>query len=152
MFFLTVLFSQAALTKLSYVMSKSDWSLEEKRQKMLTNTNGEMTVLNLGLNPSVTESELSNEAQSSGAGELELIQAVAKTLHLRTSEELRGAEEVLYPAILCSAVFKGSIDTLDIMTRDYGADLAAFDYDKRTPLHVAASEGNKEVRLRLWSL
>ncbi len=69
-----------------------------------------------------------------------------RTLHLHTSDELHETEEVLYPPVLCSAVFKGSLETLESMRSEFGANLAASDYDKRTPLHVAASEGNAKVR------
>ncbi len=133
-----MLLNKAALTKLSYVLSKSEWSLEEKRQKMMTNTNGEMTVLQMA-----GEEDLAS-ASSSGT-DLKLVQAVAKSLSLQTFEELKGAEEVLLPSILCSAAFQGSVDALETMSQNHGADLAASDYDKRTPLHVASSEGNTSV-------
>ena len=69
---------------------------------------------------------------------------MAKTLHINTSEELKGVEEVLFPSILCAAVYKGNIRTLEEM-KAYGADMAVEDYDMRTPLHVAASEGKLDM-------
>ena len=131
----------------------------------MTNAKGEMTVFNVKQSKydlailrraghstktfSVSlcrNTTLEEPHETSRGSELELIQAVAQTLHLKTSDELRGAEAVLYPSILCSAVFKGSLETLETMKNEFGADLAAADYDKRTPLHVAASEGNVKVR------
>ncbi len=133
--------NKAALTKLSYVLSKSEWSLEEKRQKMMTNTNGEMTVLQRA-----GEEDLASASPSAAKGtDLKLVQAVAKSLSMQTFEELKGAEEVLLPSILCSAAFQGSVDSLEAMSQNHGADLAASDYDKRTPLHVASSEGDTSV-------
>ena len=38
---------EAALTKLSYVLSKDEWDIEKKREMMQTNLVGEITVLNL---------------------------------------------------------------------------------------------------------
>ncbi len=137
---------KAALTKLSYVLSKADWSLEEKRLSMMSNLRGEMTVLNVKEISHTRMLEDGDDDDIAGGGsELELIRAVAKSLSIKTSDELEGVEAALFPAILCSAVFKGSLDTLEAMRTNYGADLTAADYDKRTPLHVAASEGNMEV-------
>ncbi len=41
---------EAALTKLSYVLSKDGLSLEQKRKMMETNLVGEMTILNFKVN------------------------------------------------------------------------------------------------------
>ena len=100
---------------------------------MMTNMKGEMTVLNV-----VHDEEQKQE------GELELVQAVAKALHLTTSEELKKVEGVLFPSILCSAAYLDNIATLKEM-KELGADMAVGDYDMRTPLHVAASEGNEQI-------
>ena len=35
------------MTKMSYVLSKSEWDIEKKREMMQTNLVGEITVLNL---------------------------------------------------------------------------------------------------------
>ena len=46
-------------------------------------------------------------------GELEMLQAVAKSLHLKTSDELKGIEDVLFPSIVCATVFKGGVDNVE---------------------------------------
>ena len=74
--------------------------------------------------------------------ELDLIQAVAKQLHIKTSKEKNDLREVLFPSILCAMVHAGAATTkLEILRVKYGADMAMVNYDGRTPLHVAAAEG-----------
>jgi len=45
---------------------------------------------------------------------------------------------------LCSAITRGDIQTLKNLLR-CGADANALDYDKRAPLHIAASDGNLQA-------
>ena len=54
---------------------------------------------------------------------------------------MEGISDVLFPSILCAAVYSGSVAKLEAL-KAYGANMAVQDYDKRTPLHIAASEGN----------
>ena len=128
---------EAALTKLSYVLSKTRWTLEKKRQMMMTNLVGEMTVL--------AKKEPSNMSKTDrDREEMQLIGAIARSMHLNTSEELEDVESMLFPSILCAATLKADLPTLAHMKK-MGANLAMADYDSRTPLHVAASEGNVEI-------
>lgn len=120
---------EAALTKLSYVLSKSEWSLQTKRAMMQTNLRGELTV-----------------AKEVKMEDLDLITAVIKTMRLSSSEEINALRDTLYPVILCTLASKGDLEKLDLM-RQFGAYLSAYDYDFRTPLHVAASEGNLQVMI-----
>lgn len=74
--------------------------------------------------------------------DLDLIQAIVKQLHIKTSGEIDGLREVLFPSILCAMVHSGvSPSRLEVLRVKYGADMAMANYDGRTPLHVAASEG-----------
>ena len=131
---------EAALTKLSYVLSKEKWDLETKRKMMETNLVGEMTVLNFKSHSKSFLQSLEMEDE-----EHDLILAVARQLKVRTSDEMDGIREVLFPSILCAAVHTGQTARLEYLKSRFDADLAAADYDKRTPLHVAASEGNVAV-------
>jgi len=113
--------AEAALTKLSYVLSKKNLSHEERRHLMTKNLKGEMTVL---------EMKDTRAKHRRDEGELELIQAVANQLHLTTSEEVKKVEEVLFPSLLCSAAMKGSVETLEGLIA-CGANVSAKDYDCR---------------------
>jgi lysophospholipase len=102
---------EAALTKLSWVLSKTGLSLEQKRKMMETNIVGEMTVIDFKggesgtrqLNKTISTDSLATEATE----ELDLIQAVAKQLHIKTSHEIDGLRDVLFPSILCAMVHSG---------------------------------------------
>lgn len=78
---------EAALTKLSYVLSKDEWDLETKRQMMMTNLRGELTLPHTKLDK-----------------EMELVEALARSLHLSSSEEMEQLKDVLFPSLICSAV------------------------------------------------
>ncbi|XP_064484093.1 L-asparaginase-like isoform X2 [Ornithodoros turicata] len=118
---------EAALTKLSYVLSKTEWSLCVKKQMLQANLRGELTV-----------------AKHTKLDDLDLITAIAKTMQISSAEELESLQTALYPSILCSITAKGDLEKLEVM-RQFGAYLSACDYDFRTPLHIAASEGNVQV-------
>ena len=67
-------------------------------------------------------------------------------LHITTSKEIDGLQEVLFPSILCAIVHSGVPESkLEVLRIKYGADMAMVNYDGRTPLHVAASEGRVTV-------
>jgi lysophospholipase len=128
---------EAALTKLSYVLSKDEWDIDYKRQMMKTNLRGEMTVLKF-------KDEESRKSFSNDDQDMTLIEAVAKALHIQSSEEMEGLTEVLLPSLMCAAVYTGNKSKLQALRSSYGvhSDAALSDYDQRTPLHIAASEGN----------
>ncbi|XP_013781147.1 L-asparaginase-like [Limulus polyphemus] len=118
---------EAALTKLSYILSKSQWSFETKRKMMETNLRGELTV--------VKNTKLEDKS---------LITGIINAMHISSAEEVESLRSALYPSILCSVTAKGDLEKLEIM-RQSGAYLSACDYNFRTPLHIAASEGNVEM-------
>ena len=78
---------EAALTKLSYVLSKKEWDLETKRQMMMTNLRGELTL-----------------PQSILFKDSELVEAVARSLRMSSGEEMDRLKDVLFPTLLCTAV------------------------------------------------
>lgn len=133
---------EAALTKLSYVLSKENLTFEQKRRLIETNLVGEMTVLSLS---SKGSKSISNTLGDQDDEEHDLILAVANQLKIKTSVEMDHIREVLFPSILCAAVHTGQAARLEYLKSKYDADLAAADYDARTPLHIAASEGNVGV-------
>lgn len=76
--------------------------------------------------------------------EYDLVDAVARSLHLSKSQDLLQFGSVLFPAMVNSAVQSGDKQKLDLL-KSYGADLAASNYDDRTALHVACCQGNHEI-------
>uniref|UniRef100_T1GU67 asparaginase n=1 Tax=Megaselia scalaris TaxID=36166 RepID=T1GU67_MEGSC len=118
---------EAALTKLSYVLGKSEWTLEQKKQMMQTNLRGELT-----------------SAKQADIEEFDLVDAVARSLHISTPQELSQLGNTLFPAMLNAAVAAGDIAKINNL-KSYGADLAGVNVDNRTALHIACREGNVEV-------
>lgn len=74
----------------------------------------------------------------------DLVDAVARSLHLSTPQELFQLGAILFPAMVNSAVMANDIPKLDTL-KSYGADLSASNYDHRTALHIACCEGNEDV-------
>uniref|UniRef100_A0A1B0CBT9 asparaginase n=2 Tax=Lutzomyia longipalpis TaxID=7200 RepID=A0A1B0CBT9_LUTLO len=118
---------EAALTKLAYCLGKEEWSLEEKKKMMQRNLRGELTA---GKSPEMQE--------------FDLIDAVARSLHLSTPHELSQLGATLFPAMVNTAVKAGDLAKVELM-KSYGADLSTINYDYRTALHVAAAEGREDV-------
>jgi ankyrin repeat protein len=50
-------------------------------------------------------------------------------------------------AALVDSAATGSIDTVRMLVVDKGTNVNASDYDRRSPLHLAAAEGQTDVRL-----
>lgn len=97
------------------------------------------------------ENNLRGELTSGKAPELQdydLVDAVARSLHLSTPQELFQLGAILFPAMVNSAVMSGDKRKLDVL-KSYGADLSASNYDYRTALHIACCEGNEEVAKHL---
>lgn len=118
---------EAALSKLAYVLSKDEWSLEMKRSMMECCLRGEMT-----------------SPKGLYMQDFDLVDAVARSLHLSTPEELIQLGATLFPAMVNTAVLSGDISKLEHL-KSYGADLSAINYDMRTALHVAAAENKVDV-------
>ncbi|XP_075592132.1 L-asparaginase 1 isoform X2 [Dermatophagoides farinae] len=118
---------EACLAKLSYILSKDEWSLEKKREMVRTNLRGEMTVI-----------------RERRVEDVSLVQAIASTLKVSTSDEIEKLRSALYPAIVCAITARGDVESL-IQLKKNGIDLCACDYDMRTPLHIAVSHGHKDV-------
>ncbi|XP_061854550.1 60 kDa lysophospholipase isoform X2 [Colius striatus] len=118
---------EAALTKLSYILSKSKLSWEEKRQMLSENLRGEMTVVPTGAKISLRDSKF--------------IQVIAKSLSISSKEELEAIRDALIPPLACAAAKLGDVDALKAIA-EMGGNLSCGDYDGRTPLHIAASEGH----------
>ncbi|RXN06137.1 60 kDa lysophospholipase-like isoform X4 [Labeo rohita] len=121
---------EAALSKLSYVLAKQDLSLEEKKEMMSRNLRGEMMADVQGAKLSLSDSRF--------------IEIIARTLSIGCKEELEALRDALTPTLACAAAKNGDIEALEAI-RDMGTDLNKANYDGRTPLHIAACEGQVNV-------
>jgi len=59
-------------------------------------------------------------------------------------EVTEGVERVLFPVLLCAAAGAGEVIQLQQLVMS-GANVNMHDYDRRTPLHLSASEGKLEA-------
>uniref|UniRef100_A0A915PG20 Asparaginase n=1 Tax=Setaria digitata TaxID=48799 RepID=A0A915PG20_9BILA len=116
--------TEAALTKLSYVLGKDCWELAKKKAIIAKNIRGELTV-----------------TKPEPLRDLEIVPQMARFLHLSTSHEMEFLRHALYPPLLCYAANTGDIELLEAL-RENGVNLSAIDYNGRNALHVAASAGH----------
>ncbi|XP_049812372.1 L-asparaginase-like isoform X2 [Schistocerca nitens] len=119
---------EAALTKLSYVLSKKDWSDSMKRKAMQDNLRGELSII----------------GKWKALQEWDLVDAVARSLNVYSPKEQQKIGSVLYPAMTIAAVSEGNIEKLKQL-KEFGADFSCSNKDHRTALHIACCEGNAEV-------
>ncbi|KAJ7345224.1 hypothetical protein JRQ81_001174 [Phrynocephalus forsythii] len=117
---------EAALAKLSYVLGKRHLTWEEKKQMLCDNLRGEMSSMFTRTHSSLTNSTF--------------VKVMTKFISLNCKEEL-GA---LIPSLACAAAKCGDLDALKTI-EEAGGNLNCEDYDGRTPLHVASSEGHVEL-------
>lgn len=120
--------TEAALTKLSYVLGKEEFDIVKRKEVLTTNLSGELTVLDSGY--CLKDSKL--------------LQALASTLNLRSSKELQHLRHSLMPPLLCAVAASGDLETLKEL-HSQGGDLNQRDYAWNTPLHTACTEGNLEI-------
>ncbi|KAG8222017.1 hypothetical protein J437_LFUL002778 [Ladona fulva] len=117
---------EAALTKLSYVLSKDEWDLATKRKMLGINLRGELTVT--APTPSLMQG---NKKMAIPIG-----QGIELDLFSRT--------QVVFPALLSSAAVNDDPTRIDNLL-SCGADLSQPNVDHRTALHVACCEGKLEI-------
>uniref|UniRef100_UPI00398F018E 60 kDa lysophospholipase isoform X2 n=1 Tax=Pristiophorus japonicus TaxID=55135 RepID=UPI00398F018E len=121
---------EAALAKLSYVLGKTELSIKDKSKMLSENLRGEMCA-------TLRETKISLRNSR-------FIQVIARSLSVSCKEELEAIRDALTPSLACAAAKTGDIDALEAI-QDMGGNLCSDDYDGRTPLHVAASEGHLQV-------
>uniref|UniRef100_A0A0R3RQ01 asparaginase n=1 Tax=Elaeophora elaphi TaxID=1147741 RepID=A0A0R3RQ01_9BILA len=119
--------TEAALIKLSYVLSKDCWDLSKKKAMMVENIRGELTV-----------------KKPKPLRNLEIVSQIARFLHLNTSHEMEFLRRALLPQLLCHAANSGNVELLNAI-RENGANLSAIDYNGRNVLHIAASAGHVDA-------
>ena len=105
------------MAKLAHVLSL-DISYDEKREMMKKSLFGEMTV------QVKKEHSITSATEPGPQSDLEMLKAVALTMNLSSKMEVAKLKEVLFPCILCSAVYKNSFDIIDICYKE-GANISA---------------------------
>lgn len=115
--------TEAALAKLSVLLGNEALSQKEVEAAMIKNLRGEFT------EPSDRISLENNE----------FLRAVQDTMKLTSDSDRDALSRALNPVLACAYASIGDIDGLGTL------DTNCADYDKRTPLHVAATMGNLEV-------
>ncbi|KAK5967342.1 Lasparaginaselike [Metaseiulus occidentalis] [Trichostrongylus colubriformis] len=127
--------SEAAMTKLCYVLGKDDWDHETKRMMLQANLRGEMTVTN----------------KAAAMRQLDIIPHIARCLRLSSGNEVQLIRDTILPPLVCSAAKTNKLDILKSI-KDSGVNFAVSDYNLRTALHVAATSGNLEIVKYLLSM
>ncbi|KAF6216248.1 hypothetical protein GE061_000588 [Apolygus lucorum] len=118
---------EAALTKLAYVLSKKNSTLEEKKAMMMKSLRGEMT----------TQTSSAEEQNS-------LVNAISSALNHTQKKEVEEIQNLVFNGLLMLSIKNNKLDQLKNIHRR-GANLTEANYDKRTPLHLAVSLGNTEI-------
>ncbi|CAL8300267.1 unnamed protein product [Boreogadus saida] len=121
---------EAVLTKLSYVLAIEGLDLQTKQKMMTENLRGEMMAELAGAKLNLRDGRF--------------IQVIAKSLSISCGEELVAIRDALAPPLACAAAKIGDVEALESI-REMGSNLSVGDYDGRTPLHIAASEGHLKV-------
>lgn len=122
---------EAALTKLAYLLSQEELSIDQIKSYIGKNIRGELTN--------------KNERHRFSFQEREFVDTIAKVLsqgeQLGINKEL---SRVMYPVLLCSAGSRGDIEAVERMIGgDISIDMG--DYDGRTALHLAAADGQVKM-------
>ncbi|CAB02790.1 asparaginase [Caenorhabditis elegans] len=118
--------SEAAMAKLCYVLGKDEWDLPMKRSMLQSNLRGEMTIASKG-----------------AMRELDIIPHIAKCLRVSSSQEVQLLRDIILPPMFCNAAKTNDVEILKSL-KAAGVNFSATDYNLRTALHVAASNGHLE--------
>ncbi|XP_045502872.1 L-asparaginase 1-like [Colias croceus] len=118
---------EAALTKLSYVLSKTELNYQQKVEMMMTNIRGELT----------NTSSISIEDNT-------LIDALASSLNIQSPKVLIEVTEKVFSALLLYAIEHDDTRAVKKML-DMGADVNAQNSEGRTVLHEAIIKGNLSI-------
>uniref|UniRef100_A0A183EQQ4 asparaginase n=1 Tax=Gongylonema pulchrum TaxID=637853 RepID=A0A183EQQ4_9BILA len=146
--------AEAALTKLSYVLSKDSWSHSKKMRVMGRSIRGELTVtqpdplhdLEIGMFFTIEiNTDFVYRAENFSMSFVPIVMPqMARFLHMSTSREVKFLRGVIFPPLLCHAANTGDVELLEGL-HENGANLSAVDYSGRSALHVAASAGHADA-------
>ncbi|XP_061384564.1 L-asparaginase 1-like [Danaus plexippus] len=118
---------EAALTKLSYVLSKTELTYQQKVDMMVTNIRGELT----------NTSSIAIEDNT-------LIDALASSLNIQSPKKLIEVTEKVFSALLLYAIEHDDLRAVKKML-DMGADVNAQNSEGKTVLYEAILRGNMPI-------
>ncbi|KRZ79592.1 L-asparaginase [Trichinella papuae] len=95
--------TEAALTKLAYVLARKDLTLEDKKALMGQNLRGELTV---------------TKEQHHHYRDHNLVIEFAKYLNISSTMELKKLRKLLYPTLLCQAACDGDLELLKTLKKN----------------------------------
>uniref|UniRef100_A0A8C8CGV5 asparaginase n=1 Tax=Oncorhynchus tshawytscha TaxID=74940 RepID=A0A8C8CGV5_ONCTS len=118
--------SEAALCKLSYMLARKELNIEVLSQNLRGEMIGDLQGAKLTLSDS------------------RFIQVISKSLSINSKKvRPQAIRDALTPTVACAASKIGDVGALDALKEMMRNSLG--DYDGRTPLHIAASEGHLKV-------
>lgn len=91
---------EAALTKLSYVLSKSEWDTETKRSMMETSLRGELSL-----------------GRTMDMQDWDLVDAIGRSLRISSPREFKELGSILFPAMMNAAVLAKDTAKLESLKR-----------------------------------
>ncbi|XP_052744086.1 L-asparaginase 1 [Bicyclus anynana] len=118
---------EAALTKLSYVLSKTELTYQQKVEMMVTNIRGELT-----------------NTSSIAIEDNILVDALATSLNIQSPKKLIEVTDKVFSALLLYAIEHDDARAVKKML-DMGADVNAENSEGKTVLHEAILKGNVPI-------
>lgn len=119
--------AEAALTKMSYVLGKADWSLQMKKQAMMRSIRGELT--------QTPDPERAYNI---------LLESISQFLNLSHPTEVQNLQSAVSHVLLSSAVLHNDLNRI-VKLCDSGINIHVVNSDKRSLLHIAAGTSNFDI-------
>uniref|UniRef100_A0A915K1P0 asparaginase n=1 Tax=Romanomermis culicivorax TaxID=13658 RepID=A0A915K1P0_ROMCU len=126
---------EAALTKLAYVLGKSEWDLYTKKKMMGKNLRGELTV---------------TKSSDASKSDTDMVRKLSKFLHAVEGEEYDVLKHNLLPSLYCSAACNGDLKLFKQLEAR-GGNFMKSTYEWKSVLHAAVASGQVEIVRMLLS-
>jgi lysophospholipase len=122
--------TEAALTKLSFLLAQSNLTPGEVRIKMAENLRGELSP---------------PEHESYSFRNTAFVKAVAVAMKETTDAVNKNIACALTPIILCTYAYENQSERIEELLQEKGSDPNVVDYDGRSAMHLACASGNLET-------